>query len=38
MSCFSKIINGVRFLYDSDFRWIYLANRGRFDGLDEVVN
>ena len=35
MSCFSKIINGVRFLYDSDFRWIYLANRGRFDGLDD---
>ena len=35
MSCFSKIINGVRLLYDSDFRWIYLANRGRFDGLDD---
>lgn len=35
MSCFSKIINGFRFLYDSNFRWIYLANCGRFDDLDD---
>lgn len=35
MSFYRKIMNGFRFLYDSNFRWIYLANCGRFDDLDD---
>lgn len=35
MSFYSKITNGLRFLYDSDFRWSYLSSFGRYDDWDD---
>ena len=35
MSLGSKITNGLRLFYDSDFRWNYLASFGKYDNWDD---
>lgn len=35
MSLYSKMTNGLRLLYDSHFRWLYLASFGKYDAWDD---
>lgn len=35
MKLYSKILNGIKFLYDADFRWLYLAWHGKYDSWDD---
>lgn len=35
MSFYSKITNGLKLLYDCNFRWLYLASFGKYDDWDD---
>lgn len=35
MSLYSKITNGLKLLYDCNFRWLYLASFGKYDDWDD---
>lgn len=35
MSLSSKIHNGLRLIYDKEYRWLYLAGKGIYDKLDD---
>lgn len=35
MSLYSKMTNGLRLLYDSYFRWLYLASFGKYDDWND---
>lgn len=37
MSFYSKVVNGLKFVCNKDFRWCYLANQGKFDSLDDEI-
>lgn len=37
MGFYSKISNGLKLLYDSRFRWLYLSNMGKYDDLDDEI-
>ena len=35
MSLNAKIVNALKFLYDKNYRWLYLASRGKYNNLDD---